>query len=78
MKNYPAWVPHPASIAVAVLAGAIFGLIESARDNGRRKRRQAEVWNKANLSDPMGSDDSGAKSSAEGNGSSPDSNVSVP
>jgi hypothetical protein len=72
---YPRWLPHPASIAVAVVAGAAFGVIEARRDE--RERRNTEVWDEATVFDTVGSNGSGPTSTDPADRPAADSDLPV-
>jgi len=61
-------------MVVAVVAGAMFGIIEGARD-GRVKRKQSEVWDQANISDTVESLGSDVAGTNQANGTTANSNL---
>ena len=75
----PDWLPRPASLAVAVFAGGIIGLIEARRDERKRLATEAhELWQEAIVSESVESPRSGNAGTDQTDGATADSGVPMP
>lgn len=71
------WLPSKRMFAIAVLLGLAWGTLDAVRDE-RRKRRDSEVWDEANIPRPMDGDGSGPEGTDPGDRASSGSDVQMP